>query len=168
MSKSGAELGIFNYYRSLVLLFLPPLGFFIYLLFYFRAPSKSLFYYWEIYVIALCGIVATCGGVLDWIFHRDPLKMRISEKERNAEGWALGFGGGTMFFLMVWASFVEYREKLLIPIIVTLIYTTVMICYDEFIFHRKRCGKQETRYHRMLVFGNGIAWMAWFHFIFVR
>jgi hypothetical protein len=43
-----------------------------------------------------------------------------------------------------------------------------MICYDEFVFHRKRCGRYETMLHRLLVFGNGIAWLAWMHWCFVR
>lgn len=112
------------------------------------------------------GLIATAGGVLDWKFHRDPLKLKISKKERDAEAKALGLGGIPMFILMWFATMSNTPSNYLIPIIIVLIYSVVAICYDEFVFHIKRCGKTETMYHRMLVFGNGIAWFAWFHFIY--
>ena len=37
------------------------------------------------------------------------------------------------------------------------LFTTVCICWDEFVFHRARCGPYETALHRALVFGNGLA-----------
>ena len=57
---------------------------------------------------------------------------------------------------------------LLLPIIVVALFTATLICYDEFVFHRKRCGVYETLLHRLLVFGNGVAWLAWMHWCFVR
>ena len=48
-----------------------------------------------------------------------------------------------------------------------LIFTVVLICYDEFLFHR-RCGRFETLMHRLLTFGNGLAFLAWVHWCFVR
>ena len=94
--------------------------------------------------------------------------MKIPKKERDAEAKALGLGGLPMFFLM-WLSMMSTKpSNYLIPILLVLIYTIVAICYDEFVFHIKRCEKVETRYHRMLVVGNGIAWLAWFHFIYCK
>jgi hypothetical protein len=43
----------------------------------------------------------------------------------------------------------------------------VMICYDEFVFHR-RCRRFETFTHRLLTCGNGLAFLAWSHWCFVR
>jgi hypothetical protein len=158
-------------YLSLILLFFPALLFAL-LLWVFREHPKlkilDTFPYlpWQFLVIALFGIVATAGGVLDWRYHRDPLLLRISAKERDAEAMALGLGGLPMFLLMGFASLSDKPSHYLIPILVVLIYTVVAICYDEFVFHINRCGKTENSYHRMLVFGNGIAWLAWMHFIY--
>ena len=43
-----------------------------------------------------------------------------------------------------------------------------MICYDEFVFHRRACGLYETILHRVLVLGNGTALLVWMHWCFVR
>ncbi len=51
--------------------------------------------------------------------------------------------------------------------LVVLIYTVVMISYDEFVFHR-RCGWFETFTHRLLTCGNGLAFLAWAHWCFAR
>ncbi|RYY95776.1 MAG: hypothetical protein EOO11_15110 [Chitinophagaceae bacterium] len=117
-------------------------------------------------LMAVAGAVATAGGVLDWRYHRNPLHMKIPKKERAAEAAALGLGGLPMFALMWGATLSAHPARYLVPIIVVLVYTVAAICYDEFVFHRKRCGALENTYHRMLVFGNGIAWLAWFHYIF--
>lgn len=119
-------------------------------------------------LMAVFGIIATIGGILDWRFHRDPLNMKIPKKERDAEAAALGLGGLPMFILMWFAMMSERPTWFLIPVLLVLIYTVAAISYDEFVFHIKRCGKTENLYHRMLVFGNGIAWLAWFHFIYCR
>ncbi len=160
-------------YISLGLLFVPPV-LFLGLVWVFKdSPQLGKYrtfpyYPWQFLVIGLFGIIATIGGVLDWRFHRNPLNMKIPKKERDAEAFALGFGGVPMFVLM-WLAMMGTRANLfLIPIIVVLIYTVVSISYDEFVFHIKRCGRLENIYHRMLVLGNGIAWLAWFHFIFCK
>jgi hypothetical protein len=163
----------FRHYLSLVLLFTPAILFGILLLLFRDEPQLSItnqfpFLPWQFFVIAFFGIIATVGGVLDWQFHRDPLQMKIPKKERDAEAKALGLGGLPMFVLMWLAMLSTKPANFLIPILLILIYTVVAICYDEFVFHIKRCGKQETMYHRMLVFGNGIAWLAWFHFIYYK
>lgn len=155
-------------YLSLILLFLPPL-LFVCLFCIFRNARSLQFsvFPWQFIILGISGIVATTGGVLDWRFHRDPLNLKLPKKERDAEAAALGLGGLPMFILMWFAMLSEKPLWYLIPICVVLIYTVVLICYDEFIFHRKRCGKRETTYHRMLVFGNAIAWLSWLHYIYL-
>ena len=160
-------------YLSLILLFIPGILFGIWLLIYKDNPKLELsnsfpFLPWQFIVIFLFGIIATTGGVLDWMYHRNPLNMKIPKKERDAEVAALGLGGVPMFVLMWLATMSSRPTIFLIPIIIVLIYTVVAISYDEFIFHIKRCGKLESTFHKMLVFGNGIAWLSWFHFIYYR
>jgi hypothetical protein len=165
--------GTFRTYLSLVLLFIPAILFGFLLLIY-RNDSKLHITYkfpyipWQFLVITIFGIIAAIGGVFDWKFHRNPLNMKIPKKERDAEAKALGFGGLPMFVLMWLAMISATPHSYLIPILLVLIYTVVAISYDEFVFHIKRCGKIENMYHRMLVFGNGIAWLAWFHFIYCK
>jgi hypothetical protein len=156
---------------SLVLLLVPPALFGMLLMLFRHNTHLQLsggFPYlpWQFWVVAVAGVVATLGGILDWRYHRDPLNLKIPKKERDAEAAALGLGGVPMFVLMSVATLHGNPTVWLIPIIVVLIYTVVAICYDEFVFHRKRCGPVENTYHRMLVFGNGTAWLAWFHFIY--
>lgn len=158
-------------YLSLFLLFLPAILFGVLIILYrknfnLRISNHFPFLSWQFYTIGIFGIIATAGGVLDWKFHRDNLKMKIPKKERAAEVAALGLGGIPMFLLMWFAMLSAHPANFLIPILIVLIYTVVEISYDEFVFHIKRCGKVENRYHRMLVFGNGLAWISWFHFIY--
>ena len=158
-------------YLGLILLFMPPILFGILILLCrangkLRLSPNAPYASWQFYAIALFGIIATAGGILDWRYHRNPLNMKIPRKERDAEALALGAGGVPMFLLMWFAMLSDHPGRFLLPIIIVLIYTVVGISYDEFVFHIKRCGRQENRYHRMLVFGNGLAWVAWFHFIY--
>jgi len=122
---------------------------------------------WELWVIALAGCAATCGGVLDWAYHRSG-RAAIGRAEHQSELAALGAGGVPLFLLMALASVLDRPAVLLLPILVTVLFTAAMICYDEFVFHRRRCGRYETALHRLLVFGNGVAWLAWMHWCFVR
>jgi hypothetical protein len=128
--------------------------------------SLSL-YPWEFWGILASGLVATTAGGLDWLYHRSG-KTVIGRPEHNSELAALAGGGLPLFVLMAAASVVSRPRLLLLPVLVAGLVTTVMICYDEFVFHRKRCGNYETLLHRLLVFGNGIAWLAWCHWCFVR
>ena len=73
-----------------------------------------------------------------------------------------------MFVLMSLASVSRQPLAYLLPVIVVLLFTVTLICYDEFIFHRRRCRRLETLLHRALVFGNGAAWFAWAHWCFVK
>ena len=160
-------------YLSLILLFLPAVLFAGLLWTYRDHPKLGVqdalpFAPWQFILLGISGLIATVGGVLDWRYHRDPLRLKLSKKERDAEAAALGLGGLPMFVVMWLATLSERPTTYLIPIVLILIYTVVAICYDEFVFHIRRCGKTETHYHRMLVFGNGLAWLAWFHFIFCR
>ncbi|WP_426492576.1 hypothetical protein [Hymenobacter sp. 102] len=155
------------------MLFVPPVLFGLLLLVFQGNDKLGLtrelpYLPWQFLLMGVAGVVATAGGVLDWRYHRNPLNLKIPKKERDAEAAALGLGGVPMFGLM-WLAMMHPRPVIwLIPILLVLIYTVVAISYDEFVFHIKRCGPLETTYHRMLVFGNGIAWLAWFHFIFCR
>jgi hypothetical protein len=91
----------------------------------------------------------------------------VGRKERNCELLALAGGGVPMFVLMSAASLGQQPARFLVPVIVVLLFTVTLICYDEFIFHRRRCRRMETVLHRLLVFGNGAAWLAWAHWCFV-
>ena len=124
-------------------------------------------YPWEIWVMAPAGLAATWAGIADWRFHRSG-QTSIGRKEHHSELLALVGGGVPLFFLMAWASVLSSPQWLLLPILVTVLFIVVLICYDEFVFHRKRCGRYETLLHRVLVFGNGLAWLAWMNWCFVR
>ena len=123
-------------------------------------------YPWELWAIAACGTAATLGGVLDWRFHRGGETV-VGRREHRAHLLALAGGGVPLFALMAAASISSQPAQFLVPVLVVLIYTTVMICYDEFVFHR-RCGRFETVAHRLLTCGNGLAFLAWAHWCFVR
>ncbi|WP_243651117.1 hypothetical protein [Hymenobacter gummosus] len=159
-------------YLSLLLLFVPAVAFGALLLLTpglaqrLHLQAAFPFVPWQFWVVLLAGAAATYGGVADWRYHRNPLHLKLPAKERDAEALALGAGGVPMFGLMWLAMLSPQPSRYLVPIVVVLIYTVVAICYDEFVFHRKRCGPEETAYHRLLVFGNGLAWLAWFHFIY--
>ena len=122
---------------------------------------------WQLWVLTICGTAATLAGVGDWLYHRLMAKCAISRKERQCELLALAAGGVPVFLMMAMASVSTQPLLWLIPVIVGVLFTTALICYDEYIFHRKRCQKFETRLHRILVFGNGLAWLAWAHWCFV-
>lgn len=157
-------------YRSLILLFLPAFGFFF---FYFSTSDSPTFSGEKIlgfppmvWGMIVSGSIGTLGGLLDWRYHRNPLNLHLPEKERLAEAYALGLGGGSLFVLMCLASSSSNPGKYLVAIVVSALFTTTLICYDEFVFHRKRCKSLENTYHRMLVFGNGIAWLCWLQLIY--
>lgn len=122
---------------------------------------------WEFWVVLASGLMATAAGVADWRYHRSG-KTFIGAREHRSELAALAGGGLPLFVLMALASVLPRPHVLLLPVLVVVLFTAAMICYDEFVFHRKRCGSYETLLHRLLVFGNGIAWLAWMHWCFVR
>lgn len=133
----------------------------------FRWLQNPMQYPWELWVLVLGGLAAALGGFLDWKFHRLQ-GVLVGPREKQYELIALGAGGTPLFVLMSMASLSSRPHDYLLPVLGVLIFTVVMICYDEFIFHRKRCGRYETFLHRLLVFGNGFAWLAWAHWCFVK
>ncbi len=133
---------------------------------FLRSPS-----HWpiELGLIAVFGTVATLGGILDWRFHRSG-ETSVGKPEHRAHVLALVTGGLPLFVLMTLASVLSFPHRLftLLPILLVVLYTATLICYDEFAFHTKRCDRFETVTHRMLVFGNMAAWLAWMHWLFAR
>jgi hypothetical protein len=121
-------------------------------------------YPWQFWAIGLFGIIATLGGAGDWLFHK--VYVTVGPKEHHSHLLALATGG-VVFLLMAAASVVDQPLLWLLPIITVLLVTVTLICYDEFAFHIRRCKPFETRLHRMLVLGNGAAFLCWLHWIFV-
>jgi hypothetical protein len=128
--------------------------------------SRPAEYPWEFWAVAVCGTVATLAGFADWRIHRSGTTV-VGVREHRAHVAALGGGGIPLFILMAAASLSDRPLVLLLPILVVLTFTVVLICYDEFLFHR-RCGRFEVLTHRLLTFGNGLAFLAWAHWCFVR
>lgn len=122
---------------------------------------------WELWTIAGAGTIATAAGIGDWLYHRLS-GCAVGPIERRWELAALAGGGLPLFALMTAATLMDRPAALLLPILGVLLFTVVLICYDEFVFHRRRCGRLETALHRGLVFGHAIAFGAWLHFCFVR
>ncbi len=124
-------------------------------------------YPWQLWVIGITGTAATICGVLDWHFHVSG-RRPVGRRERHGELIALACGGAPLFVLMCAASLHPQPQALLLPIVMVALFTAVMICYDEFVFHRRACGRYETMLHRVLVLGNTTAWLAWLHWCFTR
>lgn len=123
-------------------------------------------YPWEFWAVAVFGGIASCGGTADWLLHRSGITT-VSRREHHTHVLALTAGGLPLFVLMACASLSDRPTVYLLPVFVLLIFTVVLISYDEFVFHR-RCGRMEALFHRMLTFGNGFAFLAWVHWCFVR
>lgn len=119
----------------------------------------------QLWVIAVAGTVATIGGLLDWIYHRRGGR-RVGAAERRVELLALGLGV-PLFGLMVGASVMSAPSTLLLPIVGVALVMAGLIVHDETRFHRA-CSTWETLLHRLLVGGNGIAFVAWLHWCFCR
>lgn len=157
-------------FASLGLLFAPGIGF-ILALFLLKDSSPRFgwfndmsVYPWQFWAIGVFGTIATLGGAGDWLFHK--VYVTVGPKEHHSHILALG-AGGLVFVLMAAASLLSNPLDLLIPVIVALIVTVVLICYDEFAFHVRRCKPFETLLHRMLTLGNGAAFLCWMHWLFV-
>lgn len=115
--------------------------------------------------IAVFGGIATTAGVLDWWFHRRGGR-RISAAERRAECLALALGL-PLFCLLSMASLARDPRPWLLPAVVVALGMTALIAYDETRFHRG-CSRYETRLHRLLVAGNGLAFLCWFGWCLCR
>lgn len=158
---------------SLVALLVPCLGFPLALSFLARTERfewLGSFSQWplEFWLMAAAGVTALAGGLCDWGYHRWVARCVIGRAERRCELLALAGGGVPLFGMMCAASMSPRPQLWLLPVFVVVIYTTALICYDEFVYHRRRCRRLETVLHRMLVFGNGAAFLAWAHWCFVR
>lgn len=155
---------------SLALLFLPGLLFVIALWLLKDTHPRFVWvqnishYPWQFWGIGVAGSIATLGGAGDWLFHK--VYVTVGPNEHHSHILALG-SGGVVFILMGLASVADQPLRWLLPVIVALLVTVTLICYDEFSFHVRRCKPFETRLHRMLVFGQGIAFLLWMHWIFV-
>lgn len=124
-------------------------------------------YPWQLWVLTIAGTIATVGGVGDWRFHR--AWVTVGPAEHRSHLLALATGGLPLFGLMVAASVASDPLRLVIPIIVVALYTATLIAYDEFVYHRRRaCAPIEVVFHRLLVFGNATAWLAWLHWCLER
>ncbi len=117
----------------------------------------------EFWVMAVAGTAATAAGVLDWRFHRGGGRV-VPSAERRAEAAAL-LTGALVFALLAFASCRADPRPLLVPVIAVALATATLIAFDEARFHR-RCGRRETLLHRLLVGGNGVAFLAWCHWCF--
>ena len=123
---------------------------------------------WEFWTMGLAGGIASIGGILDWSYHRWVARCKIGQAEKRLELLAMGVGGGSMLTVMLNASISDNPGRWLIPAMVVLMFTVSMICYDEFIYHRRRCTRWETLWHRILTGGMGVAWLGWAHWCFAR
>ena len=110
------------------------------------------------WIMAIAGTTATCAGLLDWRFHRNGGR-RIAPAERRAELQALSLGL-PLFALLTLVSGPFPLRALLVPIVAIALGMTALIVFDEVRFHRS-CGRLETLLHRLLVGGNGLAFLAW-------
>lgn len=118
----------------------------------------------SLWVIGVCGTIGTLAGLLDLHYHVTGKRL-VSQRERHGELIALGLGGTPLFVLMMAASWIDEPQWLLTPIVFLAMFTVVMVCLDEFVYHRRACSRYEATLHRALVFGNGAAFLAWFQWI---
>ncbi len=114
----------------------------------------------EFWCMAIAGTIATVAGVLDWRFHRSGGR-RIAAAEHRAELAALTLGA-PLFATLVAASVdaSTARTTWLVPTVAIALVMAGLIVYDETRFHRA-CGRYETVLHRLLVIGNGVAFLCW-------
>jgi hypothetical protein len=120
----------------------------------------------ELWLIAVGGSLATLAGMADFIWHVRGLRS-VSRREERGEIVALALGGAPLFVIMAMASVAADPKAFLLPALVTAMFTVVCVCHDEFVYHRMACGRTEAFFHRTIIFGNAIAFMAWFHWVFV-
>jgi hypothetical protein len=121
----------------------------------------------ELWVIAIGGSIATIAGFADFVWHVRGLR-EVSRKEERGEIIALAVGGAPLFVIMGAASLAADPKPFLLPALVTTMFTVACVCHDEFVYHRRACQWMEALFHRALIFGNGLAFLAWFSWVFVR
>ncbi|MBL8901476.1 MAG: hypothetical protein JNM84_27865 [Planctomycetes bacterium] len=117
----------------------------------------------ELWLLALGGSLGTLAGLLDWRFHRRG-ERRIPRAEHRAELFALALGV-PLFALLAAASVARDPAPFLVPIVAVALAMAAAIAYDETRFHRT-CTRYETALHRVLVGGEGLAFLAWLHWCY--
>src|SRR5436190_3342141 len=122
---------------------------------------------WELWVIAIGGSIATIAGFADFVWHVRGLR-EVSRREERGEIIALAVGGALRFLIMAAASVTTAPKPFMLPALVATMFTVACVCHDEFVYHRLACKPLEALFHRALIFGNGLAYLAWFHWVFVR
>ncbi|HYC78451.1 MAG TPA: hypothetical protein VEI02_12560 [Planctomycetota bacterium] len=121
----------------------------------------------ELWAIAVGGSVASIAGLADFVWHVRGFRD-VSRKEERGEVVALALGGAPLFVMMAAASLAADPRPYLLPAVATTMFTVACVCHDEFVFHRFAVKRTEALFHRTLIFGNGLAFLAWFHWTFVR
>lgn len=121
----------------------------------------------ELWIIAVGGSIASLAGVADFFWHVRGFRD-VSRKEERGEIVALALGGAPLFVIMSAASVAGDPRPFLLPAVVATMFTVACVCHDEFVYHRFACERLESIFHRTLIFGNGLAFVAWFHWAFVR
>lgn len=121
----------------------------------------------ELWIIAAGGSLASLAGLADFVWHVRGLR-EVSRREERGEIVALALGGAPLFGVMAAASAGPDPRAFLLPALVVTIFTVACVCHDEFVYHRLACGRREALFHRLLIAGNGVAYLAWFHWTFVR
>ena len=121
----------------------------------------------ELWLIAVGGSLATLAGMADFVWHVRGLR-EVSRREERGEIVALALGGAPLFALMAAASVAAEPKNYLLPILVVTMFTVICVCHDEFVYHRRACARMESFFHHVLLTGNGLAFLAWFAWIFVR
>lgn len=156
--------------KSLVALLFPPLTLLVVLnwpgITLSHIPEFKALWQWpsQLWVVAVCGSVATVAGILDWRFHHHGGR-RVPVAERKLEQQAL-LMGVPLFALLAGASISEEPAPLLLPIIGVIGYMGFLVFQDEVTFHQK-CSAYETLLHRFLVGGNAMAAFAWLHWCYL-
>ncbi len=122
---------------------------------------------WTLWVIGVSGTIGTVAGLLDLHYHVTGQRL-VSVRERHGELIALAFGGTPLFILMMAASWAADPSRFLAPIVFLAMFTVAMVSLDEFVYHRRVCSRYESALHRGLIFGNGVAFLAWFQWVVCR
>ena len=140
---------------SLIALLIPGVGFAIGLSLLRASPHFAWInvvsqWPWELWMIGLSGMAATAGGIADWAYHRWSGNCHRPARAKY-ELIALAFGGVPLFTLMCLASLSTQPLRYLVPVIAVLLFTVALICFDEFVFHSRRCKPIEQLMHRFLV-----------------
>ncbi len=120
----------------------------------------------HVVVIGVAGGIATAAGAADWWWHATGRRV-VGPRERRVELIALAGGGLPLFALMVVASVVERPLPLLAPVLAVVAVIAALVLHDERRWHA-RCAPLETLFHRVLVTGQAVAWLAWAHWCFVE